>query len=232
MPDEKTVDELEKWISHQHGHWSLYVDLQMSHFPYKLPPGAPAPFQPSDPTPGSFTYLGYPRKDRQKAINRYDNALHYVDMQIGRMAHYLEQTGQLDSTLWVITADHGEMFFDHGMVTHGKTLYEGESRVPLLVHWPERVKPADVDEPVSTLDILPTMAELVGHSAASGVPGSKLPEPGRARRGAHRDLHEHPGPAQRGRHRVLALEADRRANGSPGAPVQPGKAIPAKCTIS
>lgn len=171
VPDEKTVDELEKWISHQHGHWSLYVDLQMSHFPYKLPPGAPTPFQPADPTPGSFTYLGYPGKDRQKAINRYDNALHYVDMQIGRMAHYLEQTGQLDSTLWVITADHGEMFFDHGMVTHGKTLYEGESRVPLLVHWPERVKPADVDEPVSTLDILPTIAALVGippHPAFQG----------------------------------------------------------------
>ncbi len=171
VPDDKTVDELEKWISSQHGHWALYVDLQATHFPYKLPPGAPAPFQPSDPTPGAFTYLGYPRKDRQKAINRYDNALHYVDIQIGRIAHYLEQTGQLDSTLWVITADHGEMFFDHGMVTHGKTLYEGESRVPLLVHWPDRVKPANVDEPVSTLDILPTIADLVGvppHPAFQG----------------------------------------------------------------
>ncbi len=171
VPDAITIDEIEKWLSSQQGHWALYMDLQATHFPYKLPPGAPAPYQPTDPTPSTFTYLGYPKKDLQKAINRYDNALHYVDMQIGRLAQYLEQQGELDNTLWVITSDHGEMFYDHGMVTHGKTLYEGESRVPLLVHWPKRVKPGDVDEPVSTLDILPTIAELVGippHPAFQG----------------------------------------------------------------
>ncbi len=178
VPDAKTVDEVIGWLKHNTGHrWGLYVDLQMTHFPYKLPPGTPEPYQPTQVHRGSFTYLGYPEADLPKAINRYDNALRYVDEQIGRIDRFLADSGLADRTLWVITADHGEMFFDHGMVTHGKTLYEGEARVPLLVHWPGHVKPADVDEPVSHLDIMPTVAELIGVPPHPSFQGTSFASP-------------------------------------------------------
>ena len=60
-------------------------------------------------------------------INRYDNALRFSDEQLGRIHRYLELIGELDNTLWIVTTDHGEAFFDKGLVTHGKTLYEFET---------------------------------------------------------------------------------------------------------
>jgi choline-sulfatase len=65
------------------------------------------------------------------------------------------------------------------VVTHGRTLYEGEARIPLLVHWPGRLKPRDVYEPVSHLDILPTLAELAGAKPHPAFQGSSLAEPAR-----------------------------------------------------
>lgn len=161
-PDEVTVGEAMAWIDAQGGApWSLYVNLQATHFPYRIPEDAPRPFEPNRPHRG-FNYLSYPEADHPIAVNRYDNALHYVDAQIGRLERHLAGLGQLDNTIWVITADHGEMFHEHGQVTHGKTLYDGEARIPLLIHYPSRVDADDVDEPVSHLDIMPTILELAG----------------------------------------------------------------------
>ncbi len=161
VPDNVTIDQATRWMDSREGPWALYVNLQSTHFPYRIPPGEPTPFSPTEPTPGSFNYLRYPESDREVAVNRYDNALAFVDRQIGRLAKHLEDSGQLDDTIWIITADHGEMFFEHGMVTHGKTLFDAEARVPILVHWPARLKSMDVDTPVSNLDVMPTFADLV-----------------------------------------------------------------------
>jgi len=157
-----TVDTAIDWMTRQGDKpFSLYVNFQATHFPYRLQRGIPRPFEPTEIPRGHFNYLGYPESDRQAAINRYDNALHYVDEQIGKIVAYLEKNGTLKDTLWVITADHGESFHDHGQVTHGKTLYDTEARVPLLVHWPAQVTPGDVYEPVSHIDILPTILDLL-----------------------------------------------------------------------
>ncbi|MBI3204907.1 MAG: sulfatase [Myxococcales bacterium] len=160
--DHVTVDLAADWIQKRGERpWSLYVNFQATHFPYKLQAGIPTPFQPTALTPGSFNYLSYPESDRQAVINRYDNALRYVDEQIGKLEQALARAGKLDDTIWVITADHGEAFHDHHEVTHGKTLYDTEARVPLLIHWPNGLKPADLQEPVSHLDILPTLLDLL-----------------------------------------------------------------------
>jgi arylsulfatase A-like enzyme len=160
--DHVTVDTAIDWMTRQGDKpFALYVNFQATHFPYRLQTGVPRPFQPTEIPRGHFNYLGYPESDRQAAINRYDNALRYVDEQIGKLTAHLEKKGQLEDTLWVITADHSESFHDHGQVTHGKTLFDSEARVPLLVHYPAKLKPADVYEPVSHVDILPTILDLL-----------------------------------------------------------------------
>ena len=160
--DHVTVDLAADWIQKRGDKsWSLYVNFQATHFPYKLQAGIPAPFQPTALTPGRFNYLSYPESDRQAVVNRYDNALRYVDEQVGKLEQALARAGKLEDTIWVITADHGEAFHDHHEVTHGKTLYDTEARVPLLIHWPAGLKPADLQEPVSHLDILPTLLDLL-----------------------------------------------------------------------
>ena len=174
VPDHVTAARARDWVASRAGQgeaWSLYVNLQMTHFPYKIPSDQPTPFQPSNPT-GTFNYLGYKRADLGRVVNRYDNALAYVDRQVGVLIDGLRESGQLDDTLIVLTADHGEAFFEHGGVTHGKTLYDEEARVPLLMHWPKRLPANDVAVPVSHLDIMPTVVELAGlppHPAYQGT---------------------------------------------------------------
>ena len=169
VPDQVTADLAVGWIGGAPRPagapgarpWALYVNLQLTHFPYQLPDGARARWAPADPS-GEWNFLRWPEDQREVVLNRYDNALAYVDAQVGRIERWLRETGQLGRTLWVITADHGESFHEHGVVTHGKTLREPEARVPLLLHWPDRVEPGDVHEPVSSLDVMPTIAELIG----------------------------------------------------------------------
>ncbi|MCL4751797.1 MAG: sulfatase [Myxococcales bacterium] len=190
--DHVTVDVANDWIQRQGARpWSMYVNFQATHFPYKLQAGIPAPYQPTRLTPGGFDYLSYPEGDRQAVINRYDNALRYVDEQIGKLERTLERLGKLDDTIWVITADHGENFHDHGQVTHGKTLYDTEARVPLLIHWPKGLTPADVNEPVSHLDILPTILDLLKlppHPAFQGKSMLEPPDPSREQAGIYMNI--------------------------------------------
>lgn len=162
VPDAETAARAAKYIEeHRSEPWALYVNFQMTHFPYALPDGAAEPYKPTEPQ-GPFNYLYYSESDLGVVKNRYDNALRYVDAQIGRLRQALEASGQLQDTIWVITSDHGEAFYHHGGVTHGKTLYDEESRVPLLLHWPAGLEGQDVDEPVSHLDVLPTLLDMVG----------------------------------------------------------------------
>jgi arylsulfatase A-like enzyme len=173
VPDHVTVEHALRWLSRRKtSSWGLYLNLQSTHFPYPLPAGQPEPFQPVTPTPGQFGYFDYPLAARAIALNRYRNALQYVDRQLGRIEDYLRDTGQLEDTLWVITADHGESFHEHGTVTHGRTLYESETRVPLLFHWPAGLAAAVDDRPTSQLDILPTVLALLGtaqHPSFQGI---------------------------------------------------------------
>jgi len=173
VPDDQTTEVVLDWLSHTSPHqpWALYVNFQASHFPYLIPPEAERPWQPSEPTPSTFTYLRYPESEKQIVINRFDNSLRYTDEQIGRLLRYLELSGEIDNTLIVVSTDHAEAFFDKGMVTHGKTLYEFETRVPLFLYWPGHIPPESRDEPVSHLDILPTVIDYLGlppHPAFQG----------------------------------------------------------------
>ena len=162
-PDDATTEVALDWLSGWHSEpWSLYLNYQGTHFPYTISSAAERPHQPDEPTWSTFGYLGYPEAERDIVINRYDNALRFVDRQVGRVVDYLVHAGEIDNTLIVITADHGEMFFDRGLVTHGKTLNEIEARVPIIFHWPGQIAPGVRDAPVSHLDIMPTVLDYLG----------------------------------------------------------------------
>jgi arylsulfatase A-like enzyme len=161
-PDEDTVKDAIQWIDSASGSpFSIYINLQSTHFPYPIPKTAAHPFKPFEPQ-GTFNYVSWDKEELPIILNRYDNALHYVDAQIGALYDALAERGLLEDTVFVVTADHGEMFFEHDLVTHGRTLYEEEARVPLLVHYPDAVTPRFVDQAVSTVDVLPTMLDLAG----------------------------------------------------------------------
>jgi len=93
----------------------------------------------------------------------YDGCIRFVDHHIGRLVETLRQKGIDRNTLLVITADHGEAFYEHGVASHGANTYDEAIKVPLIVHYPDRFEgPVVVGAQVAHVDILPTITEIVG----------------------------------------------------------------------
>ncbi|MFH2002420.1 MAG: sulfatase [Planctomycetota bacterium] len=92
----------------------------------------------------------------------YAGELAWVDSQIERIVKTLDELGLSQKTLVVLTADHGDEFFEHGSLGHRLTLFEEVVQVPLIMRFPGRL-PAGLRVPglVSTIDILPTLMELL-----------------------------------------------------------------------
>ncbi len=98
----------------------------------------------------------------------YDGSLASIDSEIGRFRERLLPLGFGDNTLFVLTADHGEAFGEHGHEGHGQSVYDEEVRVPLLFHWPGHIAPMEIDEPVHHVDLAPTILTLAGVGDAAG----------------------------------------------------------------
>lgn len=92
----------------------------------------------------------------------YYGNINVVDDGIAALLATLEEKGLLDDTLIVYSSDHGEMLFDHGMMSKG-VMYEPAIKVPLLVSWPRRVPPGRVSSALtSSMDLVPMMLEAAG----------------------------------------------------------------------
>ena len=119
---------------------------------------------------------------RLKAL--YDGEVTYLDRQVAAMFAQLDRRGLLENAIVIVTADHGEHLGEHGMLSHGNTLYEEVIRVPLLVRLPERTS-RRIDEPVTVAGLAPAILKQVGLPIPDGfvVPPLSLdgtPGPGYA----------------------------------------------------
>lgn len=107
-------------------------------------------------------------------VGRYDGEIAHVDQSLGKLFQTLQDCGFHKNTMVIITSDHGEEFLEHGYVEHGWTLYEEVLRVPLIFWAPEILTPMVSRNPVSSVDILPTLTTLwdidQGFSRFDGVP--------------------------------------------------------------
>jgi membrane-anchored protein YejM (alkaline phosphatase superfamily) len=98
-----------------------------------------------------------------KIKNRYINAAHSVDRQIGRMIDYLEKHDMLKNTIVLVTGDHGEEFMEKGHWGHGHNAKfpEEQIRVPMVLHLPG-VAPRQISGHTSHHDIVGTLMPLLG----------------------------------------------------------------------
>lgn len=103
--------------------------------------------------------------DRERIKELYDAEVVAADRELGRFIYWLKQKGLYDGSLIVVTADHGEEFWEHGGFEHGHTLYNELLHVPLIIKFPKRaffeVSPGVVKGHVSTADIFPTVASYM-----------------------------------------------------------------------
>ena len=96
--------------------------------------------------------------DPHPYLNRYKNAVHYADTNIGKILAYLKQKNLLDKTIVVISSDHGEEFNDsrQNYWGHNGNFMEYQTKVPLAIHWPGKGK-EDIRYRTSGLDMTPTL---------------------------------------------------------------------------
>jgi arylsulfatase A-like enzyme len=155
-----------------------------AHAPFVPPDGferrfAPRPLSPAEKT----TLIDWDKRTRDKiskqdavlARDAYDDCIAYIDQQLGVLIEELERRGVLDRTLVIITSDHGESMGEHGFFGHGKSLYNQELHVPLLIIPPGGLSAGlSVPTPVSLRDIPATVADLVGAGKDSPFDGRSL----------------------------------------------------------
>lgn len=144
---ENITDAVVKWLTRQfethtdqpYFTWVHYFD---PHLPY-------------DP-PGEFA--------RRFADAPYDGEIAYTDVHIRRLLDFLEQRGQMDRTLIVLTSDHGEGLWEHLEEDHSRLIYDTTMHIPLIVSCPQlHDAPCRIDDvTVGAIDIMPTVLSLLG----------------------------------------------------------------------
>jgi arylsulfatase A-like enzyme len=145
---DETVDALLGWLGHRPDPRPLFVWMHLFD-PHK-------PYHPPMPFDGRW-----PPETQQK-IQRYDSEIRYADSHISRVIDRFDEMAGRDGTVYVVTADHGEAFGEHGWHGHGAHLHEEAVRVPLVLTWRGHVPAREVTEPaVSVVDIAPTLLHLL-----------------------------------------------------------------------
>jgi membrane-anchored protein YejM (alkaline phosphatase superfamily) len=101
------------------------------------------------------------QRDAGLIKNRYINSCHHLDSQYGRIIRHLETSGLLDSTIVIITSDHGEEFMEKGYWGHNSSYVEEQIRSPLVV-WAPGQSTRKVTGMTSHLDLPATVMTLLG----------------------------------------------------------------------
>src|ERR1051326_5727253 len=150
----EVVQHAEQWLNSNHdGPHFVWVHLFDPHDPYEPPP------------PYSDTY-----KDRL-----YDGEIAYADSAFANFIAYLKKQGWYDGALIIVTGDHGEGLGQHHENTHGIFLYDSTTHIPMIVKFPaEQQAGKTVQAQVRTIDILPTVLDVLGIAPPEKLDGASL----------------------------------------------------------
>jgi arylsulfatase A-like enzyme len=151
---EETVDLSLAWLDEARRPFLLWSHFYDPHYPFDPPP----PWE-------------------RTASELYLAEIQFTDRQIGRIVRRLEETGEMDSTVFAITADHGEGLDQHREDGHGIFVYDDTIHVPFLIRAPGAVPAAKVlGEQVRTIDVATTLLQAAGHPDETlGIGGTLLP---------------------------------------------------------
>ena len=157
--DARLVSDLHAFLDAKPANAPFFAWLffDSSHAPYDYDPRAPL-YTPVERLP--YSELG-DRAKQDLVRNLYKDAVHDDDVLIGRALDDLRARGLLDSTVVILTGDHGEEFYEHGYWGHNGAFTPEQVRVPLVVAVPW-MSPARVDRPTEHQDLAPTLLAMLG----------------------------------------------------------------------
>lgn len=203
---QQVLDRGEEWLVHRAAPWFLFLHSYEVHSPYyfQSEPLDEEPPEPEDfydvvhmkglapvdlsragrylatlgPEGEERTRQGevVTPQDIQRLREAHASEIARVDDALERFLARLRRRGLLENTVVVVTADHGEAFFEHNLFEHG-LLYDENLRVPLIVLAPGRVPGGRrVAEPVNAVDLMPTLLDLLGVAPQEELAGRSLVE--------------------------------------------------------
>jgi arylsulfatase A-like enzyme len=173
--------EFLNWVDRQRGRpFFAFLNYFDAHQPYIAPKKYRARFTLDSlatfrPRLVDANYRDMTGEEIRWSMGEYDATIAYLDAELERLMHQMEQRGLLDNTIVVVTSDHGEHFGDHRRVSHGNSLYRQLLQVPLVIRHPATIPPGTVVEhPVSLADLPRTLFDLTRLETGQGFPGRTL----------------------------------------------------------
>ncbi len=164
--------QVDTWLSeHSESPFFAFIHVWDIHYDYTPPPPFDTMFDPD--YAGSVSAIDFEKnpaihpnmdpRDLEHVVALYDGEIASTDRYLGQLFERIASLGLTEETIVVVTADHGEEFFEHGNKGHQRSLFDEVLRIPLIVSWPGRVpKGIRVKEQTRIIDIAPTLAELCG----------------------------------------------------------------------
>lgn len=148
---EKVILAALGWLQKQKYEWFSWIHLWDPHVPY-LPP---------EPFKSKFN------------DDLYSGEVAYIDSELGKIFDYLERNDLMETTLIILTGDHGESLGEHGELTHSYFAYNSTLWVPLIIVGPG-VNAGRTDEYVAHIDIFPTICDILGIEKLPSLQGVSL----------------------------------------------------------
>jgi arylsulfatase A-like enzyme len=125
----------------------------------------------------NFVKGGAPRPsadDIEHIVNLYDDEIRYVDASLGEFFARLKRDGLYDESLIILSSDHGESFGEHGVWMHGRSLYDSEIHIPLIVKLPHQSEGRRVSLPVQAIDIAPSIVDVLSLETSTHFDGMSV----------------------------------------------------------
>jgi arylsulfatase A-like enzyme/Tfp pilus assembly protein PilF len=152
-PGNVVADQALDWLGkNSQKKFFLWMHLYDPHYPYH----PPEPYS------------------REYATRPYDGEIAFADEQVGRLLRFLKEKDLYQNTVIVLAGDHGESLGEHGEKTHGFFIYNATMHVPLIIHLPGKSRALAVGDPVSLVDLMPTVLAAVGVDSPPQVQGRSL----------------------------------------------------------
>lgn len=165
LPADSVNSKAEDWIEMRGDQFFLWLQYMDAHGPYldrsdqvrrydKLK--SETLWQKAVKNPEKIT-----EQEAETLRRSYREEVKYVDRAIGEFMEWLSETGRLEDTVVVLTADHGEQFREHGHFSHGDKPYDELVRVPFFIRLPDETNGERMVRG-SHVDVLPTLLNLLG----------------------------------------------------------------------
>jgi len=177
--DEDLTAQALSWIQANRQHkFLIYLHYMATHAPYNIPQAYERNYaveEISDRIDFATSESVISEAQKRNLIDRYDDAIRFIDDQTTQIVGCLSKFGLKENTLLIITADHGEAFGEHGGWQHGPNFYQENIRVPMILMGPGIPSGSTASEElVGLIDVGPTILQASGITPDKNYQGKDL----------------------------------------------------------